>query len=416
MKVLPPIILLFMFYLPTLQAQEIIVVDDNKNHLTLQVTTNYMLGDNDSLIDARTIALQQSKQKLAEKAGSYIHAEKVIENNRIKTDTISTISTALMSVDITDESISVISGNKTQLTLTTTAKIDKQSLYKKLVSLKDSKEKQQKIKTLEQENQALLKKLNNLNTTLRDAGSLAGQNQKNLNLINQRNEVIFKINKNESSIRKTFEPGTLLSIANKYNNAFESAKEDINTNVFNYIKNNTHIRLGDPNVIDNNNGTYDILYPIYWEIDAARIREVLQKHFNIENNGDLNVIRNMNVNTKEKPFSEKLFDFYNNKYVYIEITTGNYTNNRMIMGSTYAMFNEYTFQNSNAQYFRPSNRPSRDIDDILIKNVLKKDLPSMETIKAKVIISNKTEKMFNSSREKTIYIKRQTERYNELLN
>ncbi len=416
MKVLPPIILLFMFYLPTLQAQEIIVVDDNKNHLTLQVTTNYMLGDNDSLIDARTIALQQSKQKLAEKAGSYIHAEKVIENNRIKTDTISTISTALMSVDITDESISVISGNKTQLTLTTTAKIDKQSLYKKLVSLKDSKEKQQRIKTLEQENQALLKKLNNLNTTLRDAGSLAGQNQKNLNLINQRNEVIFKINKNESSIRKTFEPGTLLSIANKYNNAFESAKEDINTNVFNYIKNNTHIRLGDPNVIDNNNGTYDILYPIYWEIDAARIREVLQKHFNIENNGDLNVIRNMNVNTKEKPFSEKLFDFYNNKYVYIEITTGNYTNNRMIMGSTYAMFNEYTFQNSNAQYFRSSNRPSRDNDDILIKNVLKKDLPSMETIKAKVIISNKTEKMFNSSREKTIYIKRQTERYNELLN
>lgn len=416
MKVLPPIILLFMFYLPTLQAQEIIVVDDNKNHLTLQVTTNYMLGDNDSLIDARTIALQQSKQKLAEKAGSYIHAEKVIENNRIKTDTISTISTALMSVDITDESISVISGNKTQLTLTTTAKIDKQSLYKKLVSLKDSKEKQQRIKTLEQENQALLKKLNNLNTTLRDAGNLPGQNQKNLNLINQRNEVIFKINKNESSIRKTFEPGTLLSIANKYNNAFESAKEDINTNVFNYIKNNTHIRLGDPNVIDNNNGTYDILYPIYWEIDAARIREVLQKHFNIENNGDLNVIRNMNVNTKEKPFSEKLFDFYNNKYVYIEITTGNYTNNRMIMGSTYAMFNEYTFQNSNAQYFRSSNRPSRDNDDILIKNVLKKDLPSMETIKAKVIISNKTEKMFNSSREKTIYIKRQTERYNELLN
>lgn len=416
MKIFPQIFLLFLFHLPALQAQDIRIIDDNKNHLTLQTTTQYVLGDNDSLIDARAIALQQSKRKLAEKAGSYIHAEKVVENNKIKSDTISTISTALMSVEISNESMQVVPGNKTQLTLTATAKIDKQSLYKKLGSLKDSKEKQLKIKSLEKENKALIKKLNDLNTKLRSGTYLPGKNQENINLISQRNDVIFKINKNESSIRKTFEPGTLLSIANKHNDAFQSAKKGIKTNVFDYIQNNTYIRLGDPEVVDNSNGTYDILYPIYWEIDKEPIREELLKHFHIENNGNINVIRNSNLNTKDLPFREKLFDFYNKKYIYIDISAGKYTDKRMILGSTYVMFDEYTLHENNSQFLRSSNRPSRENDDILIRNVSKTDLSSMETVNAKVIISDKTEKIFNSAREKAIYMKLKNERYNRLLN
>lgn len=416
MKILTQIILLFLFYHPTLQAQDIRVIDDNKNYLTLQTTTQYVLSDNDSLIDARAIALQQSKRKLAEKAGSYIHAEKVVENNKIKSDTISTISTALMSVEISNESIQVVPGNKTQLTLTTTAKIDKQSLYKKLGSLKASKEKQLKISSLEKNNKALIKKLNDLNAKLRSGTYSLGKNQEKVNLINQRNDVMFRINKNESSIRKTFEPGTLLLIANKHNDAFQSDKKDIKSNVFEYIQNNTYIRLGDPEVVDNSNGTYNILYPIYWEINREPIREELLKHFYIENKGNINVIRNSNLNTKDMPFREKLFDFYNNKYIYIEISTGKYTDKRMIMGSTYVMFNEYTLHDNNSQFLRSSNRPSRENDDILIKNVSKTDLSSMETINAKVIISDKTEKMFNSAREKAIYMKLKNERYNRLLN
>ncbi|MFK5949025.1 MAG: hypothetical protein QM500_09705 [Methylococcales bacterium] len=397
MKQLLHVVLLFLLLMPSLQAQGIHIIEDNQNTLTLQTTTKYVLSDNDSIIDARAIALQQAKKIAAEKAGSYIHAEKVIVNNKIKSDTIDIVSTALMSIEISKESVKIVSGNKTQLSLTVIAKINKESLYEKLGSLKDNKDKQQKIDVLEKENKRLVAQLARLNTRL------LGGEKKNNSLVAQRDNILAKITNNESAVRKIFQPGLFLTIANKNSDAFSNEKNNIDQYIFQYIINETQIDFGEPAITKNDDGTYNARFPIVWKIDSDIIKSELSKHFVLSKKGDnmSQVVRSDNVSATSYPNREKLFDYYNGKYLYIEITAGKYKAKRMIMGSYNATSSEYAISSYDDQSIKLSNKNTQDI---IIKNIPEKDLSTMKTLSAKIRMNSKTIKHLKG-KKRAIYTK-----------
>ena len=145
-------------------------------------------------------------------------------------------------------------------------------------------------------------------------------------LYNERKEVLSNFENNKNAIKKIFGKGTLLSMAMKSTSDFEDSKNDIDQNVFKYIKNNTKITIGDLRILPNKNGTYDITVPLHWEHDTKKIKETLSKYFEVDN--IFNSCKNVSVEVAKNNdatksiFSEKLFTKFDAEKIDLRISLG----------------------------------------------------------------------------------------------
>ena len=130
-------VILFLFsmcYCVGVNANSIEIISDTEKKLVLNVSSSYVMGDGDTRVDAKNIALQLAKKSAAEKAGSYVQAERIIQDDEIKKDSISMISTAMMNVEVKSERFSITDSQRTKIELTIQASLDKGSVMAKLTS------------------------------------------------------------------------------------------------------------------------------------------------------------------------------------------------------------------------------------------------------------------------------------------
>lgn len=270
------------FLCSTVHADTIDVLQDTKNMLILRVQTSYIFGDGDTRVDAKNIALQSAKKLAAEKAGSYVQAERVIQDDEIKKDSIIMVSTALMAVEIKSEKLSITKEQQTKIVIVIEARLDKNSILAKLGILKENIGKKKQVFALQKENTSLRKELLTLNSKLRKLKTNIKSSRhmnKRTDLIERRDVVLSKLETNESSVRKVFERGTLFSMAKKSSVASDKAKRDIEFGIWGFIKNNTKINLGEPEFQDNNDGTYNIRVSVKWNMNGQSIVNTLNKYF-----------------------------------------------------------------------------------------------------------------------------------------
>lgn len=323
--------LLGIFLVANIFANETKTLSSNDKEIVIQVKSDYVMGDGDSRIDAKSIALQQAENLASEYAGTFVKSELIIENDAIKKEQISTITTALMSVNIIDELYSITKDNRTKLVLTVNTTLDKQSFIDKLKSLTQDKEKQTQIISLQKENDKLKEKLFALNNKIevfahQEIDSEGFATISHEELYNERKEVLSNFENNKNAIKKIFGKGTLLSMAMKSTSDFEDSKNDIDQNVFKYIKNNTKITIGDLRILPNKNGTYDITVPLHWEHDTKKIKETLSKYFEVDN--IFNSCKNVSVEVAKNNdatksiFSEKLFTKFDAEKIDLRISLG----------------------------------------------------------------------------------------------
>jgi len=310
-------------------ANNVEIVKDTTNELVVAVTTSYVMGDGDTRVDAKNVALQAAKKLAAERAGSYVQAERVIENDEIKEDSISMISTAMMNVEITNESLSITDDQRTKFELSIKATLDKDSVMAKLGVLQDNVEKQQQLVALEAENSSLRDELSALNSEIQQLKTNLqsdGIQSKRTDLIERRDLVLSQLEVNESSVRKVFEKGTLFSMAKAASHAEDEAKRDLDFGVFKYLQENLDINLGDPEFRDNGDGTYNVQVMVHWHIDGQPIIDVLNQYFR---------------QYKEKPFELEAVDFSDHMGGYalgVKVKKFNNSKEQQLLPYTYALY------------------------------------------------------------------------------
>jgi hypothetical protein len=390
--------LLGMFLIANIFANETKTLSSNDKEVVIQVKSDYVMGDGDTRIDAKNIALQQAKNLASEYAGTFVKSELIIENDSIKKEQISTITTALMSVKIIDELYSITKDGRTKLVLTANTTLDKKSFIDKLKALTQDKDKQVQIISLQKENDKLKEKLLALNSQIQTAQAPSQktfEKKPNKELFDARDKVLSEIDANENSIKKVFEKGALLSQAMKATSDFEEAKRDIDTNVFEYIKNNIKITLGEQKLVDNGDGTYNILVPVRWEIDNSKpILETLTKYYS--NKYEADVIESSWINSyilidsqtnryqNKTAFSGNLYDFYKKQTMNIFVTIGKYKNSLQIAGLNYQRDSAYCIETS---HISTSNSTEFGNNLIAIKNVPKNQINNLTTIEASLVIN-----------------------------
>ena len=386
------------------------VILDNSKTLILSIESEYVLGDSDTRIDARNIALQNAKQLATESAGPYIKSESTIVDDEISKSSVIVASSAVMKTEILSEKYQLTQGNRSKISLTAQIEIDKKSLFGKLDTLSSNDSKRNQVLALQKKNSKLLQQLENLNRTISNLADKQKkthtlQHKPDDNLLKQRDQILSKLVSNENSIRKTFDKGSLFSLASQSSNKYEQAKNDINENIFSYIKNNANIQISDPEFKDNGNDTYDLEIRVKWKIDHEKVLPVFNKYFwgykktpikyNERGSGfsrretiphiEINKFSNQKAD-KKLAYSDKLYSFLASRSIYLQLKAGNKTGVLKIAGI------EDTFGGCSGYCYKLNTRLDMtekslfDQNPIVIKNVSRTALEKLTSIDAQVVV------------------------------
>ena len=411
------IALLFTALLSTASFASIDVLLDDDKTLILSVGSEYVLGDSDTRIDARNIALHNAKLMASESAGSYIQSHTTIVNDDISKSSVIVASSAVMKTNIKSESFKFTSDHRTKIVIVAWVEIDKESLFGKLEDITSDDSKREQVLALQDKNSQLVKQLDRLNkqiNTLATNPSAPHQvlNKPDQNLINQRNKILTTLAVNESTIRKTFEKGTLLNMAvlsnrklekaeNTLLDKYQQAQDDLDENFLQYIKNNANVQLSDPEFQDNKDGTFDLSVSVEWYIDNFRVLPVLNKYFwgfdkqpityseysdklaSDSTNKKIPYIKversNNNIADQKVNFSSQLYSYLSKRSVYLHINAGGHMGAMKIAGmdarGTGYQFNTLLNMGANTLFGQ---------NPVVIKNVSKATLQELTTISANV--------------------------------
>lgn len=132
---------------------------------TFKAVATYVLGDNDSKSDARRFAFLEAKRNLLEKIGTYIEAETRVINGRLSEDKIKSYSSALLSIETTNESWEK-RGENMVLSLEVKTDVDKEKLLDEIRKIMSSSSAKGKIDQQQRQIESLEKQLRELQKQL----------------------------------------------------------------------------------------------------------------------------------------------------------------------------------------------------------------------------------------------------------
>lgn len=358
------------------------VEKENSKYLTMKVTNNYVLGDNDTVTQAQDLLLEQLKKEASDYAGQYVESELKISNNKIVEQQIRILTAGYMEVLKIENSRKINQSGSIELYGKAKIRVSKESIRDGLEKLKRDPERKAQISKLETENDILRNELIKLSESI--------NNESRIDLMNERKTVLSRLNTNRDAAKAVFEKGGLLELANIGKKEYELAIEDIEQNVFDYFKYNTKVTLGQLGFTVNKNGTYNVFVPVKWSLKGQPVKDVLDQYFNFKKKsvGEILIIYpylNMSGELK-KPYSEDLNDYMEKKIIAIEVSVGQKKGYLPIVALNDAWnwnrrgYSFHFYNNSNEKLLSKSSNP------IIIKNVSKEILRNATSISSSVIV------------------------------
>jgi hypothetical protein len=357
-----------------------------------------VLGDNDTRIDARNIALNEAKRAASELAGTQVKSELVIENDQILKDQITIVAASFMTVEVINESMTASKDGRSVMEVTIRAHLDKSAIRSKLDAYRGDDKRQKELSSIQAENSRLQNELESLNAELskiRNAASDGSVSSKpRAELVARRDVVISSIEESQGQVRRVFEKGTLLGMAKKSGDDYQVALEVLDKQVFGYLKNNTKVTLSEPQFTDNGNGTYDVLIGVQWNANPIPVENKLKEYFNLNEKYSksslLSISKYKNSKEKQKrPFTENLFDKLSLKKVVIRINAGNKSSGLTIANRTMDFFGrdiagfEWLSSGSGNDKLE---KLYNEQNPVVIKNVPESMLKDLSAITAQVLV------------------------------
>jgi len=316
------------------------IESNTTERLVVVLNEQYALGDNDTRLDARRLALQTAKLRAAELAGTYIESDTQVTDNRISKDEIRTLSAAYMETRVVSERFEMDAVGKQQYILSIHAAIDKTIIRKRIESLLQNAEYRSQIEQLRGENTRLKSELDGLNLRL-----VKKQEPQRYQVLQDRSAVLDRIDTTTASVRKVFEEGTLYTLARKSQSQFDTAKDDISQNIWRYLERNVVVTVGAPEMKANRDGTADIHVKINWSVDEKPVQEVMDRYFHrstksLEGMVEPRKLSKAVISKYENEtglgkvtYSKELLEFLAAHPVMVEISAGNYKSLRPLATS-----------------------------------------------------------------------------------
>lgn len=220
---------------------------------TIDATGEYIMGDNDTVIVAKKLALQDAKRLALEKVGTYVESTTEVRDNAVTRDEIRQYSAGIVKVQEINEERKLLDNKATLIRVHVSATVDPGVLVKQLLALRDRKDVEEKAKKLSTENELLRKDIEQLNAQLK--GVLSGRQYQQLRL--KREAALDKILENDQGLTMLVSGEQLVKVSLLE----RQKKQDDRQLVRRFLKEVAaayRIDSQDPEVEDNGDGTSNI--------------------------------------------------------------------------------------------------------------------------------------------------------------
>jgi len=161
MKGLPKyvFILLCLIFLISLPLQA------NADIKIIETESSYIMGDNDSKIDARRIATQEAKRKALEYAGTYVESLTEVKNMSLAKDEIKAYTAGIVETEIISEEMKGTSAHP-EIFIKARCKIDTAVLIGHINNFRKNEDLKEQLNSALKENESLKKERDNLTSKL----------------------------------------------------------------------------------------------------------------------------------------------------------------------------------------------------------------------------------------------------------
>ncbi len=123
---------------------------------TIEADSTYIMGDNDSKVDARRIAVQEAKRKALELAGTYVEGLTQVKNYRLSKDEIKSYTGGVMETEVVSEQMRGTTEHP-EIYVKTRCKIDTDVLMKTMDRYRKNEDLKEQVQAVAQENENLRK-------------------------------------------------------------------------------------------------------------------------------------------------------------------------------------------------------------------------------------------------------------------
>lgn len=367
------------------------LLHQDKNTLTLSVTEQMVMGDNDTLTSARALNIEQIKKSAADYAGSYVESEQKVTGNKITKQQIRVLTAGFIEIVESKDNRNINQSGSVVLSTTATVRMSQEAIRNGLEKLKNDPERRQKMEVLRKDNQRLRKELFDITKQINTGKART-------DLMAARNAILEDLDNNRESSRQVFEEGTLFQLATLGNDEYELAKQDIDNNLFGFIQHEMQIKTDRPQFTKNSDGTYNISVSVTWNVDHKPTYQTLGKYLKVSQQKDrhtppssFKISEYQNKGNRQKlPFTEKLLNYIGEKIIVLRVTAG-IKQGYLPIGSLGTLFSDGDF------FFQYAGAPGQEMisvmyrNPIIIRNVSESDLKKITALSASVEVLNHQE-------------------------
>lgn len=236
-----------------------------------KVIKTYHMGDADSRISARQQALTLAKVEASEMFGTQVSHELELINGNITKDRIQTYSNAYMQTRVLDEK-HFIENNNQLFTLEVLATVDKTKLLQNIEEIANS----DSLATLEAENAALKKKLEQLNKMADKKDNSIEQSYK---LALKRQQLIQNIDKNLGQYKRNIDQGKLTNSLANNRSKLDIHKSIIQDDSLKILKDFLEINIGEPYILEQGNRKSKVAVDYSFEISPEHLTNLFSDYF-----------------------------------------------------------------------------------------------------------------------------------------
>lgn len=399
MKRLCRLFCIFLFCFSEVAYGDAKIVKELPSELVAEASASYVLGDNDTRIDARNIALNAAKRAASELVGTHVKSELVIENDQVLRDQITVVAAAFLKVEVIKEEMAMTKDHRSMIQITIRAYLDKTTIRSKIDSYRSDTKRQEELHGLQEENTRLQKELESLNAELSKVHSIGSSGSSSsqkpqAELVARRDAVISHLEDNQGQVRRVFEKGALLGLARQTVVEYNAALEVVDEQFLGYIQNNTKVTMSEPKFIDNENGTFDVVIGVSWISDPAPAEKILGDFLAVVHTYDTDLRSEFIVGPAkdlQHPFTFKLLKHLASKRVVIRVEIGDKSSDLTIAADDSILAQRFSWipngdektqylKRHLPKYFEKQKNP------MVLKSIPEAMLEQQTSISAKVII------------------------------
>lgn len=220
---------------------------------TITATGEYIMGDNDTFIEAKKLALQDAKRIALEKIGTYIESTTIVKNQSISSDEIKQYTAGIVKIDEISEERKLINNVTSVIRVNVRASVDPESLVNHVRQLQKRSDIEEKSKQLNYENTKLRREIEFLNYQL----STSKDEKQNRELRQQRETVLDRMLQNEKGLT-VLVSGDALVKASIFDRQKKETDKQLIDRFLQEIADNYKITMQEPDIEDNGNDTSSV--------------------------------------------------------------------------------------------------------------------------------------------------------------